>query len=156
MSAIKRARRERAQAERREKIVTAVLAVRAQLGRDPTWHEMWVAIGGDASIRRSPTVRVLNRFDTRRRSLTQKTKDFRSATGIDARSAGSTGHVTGPNRKRESCNVCHGPLSAYSNGKRYCKPCRNKYERNRAARRNAPLEPSTLAGGRVGDPENRR
>lgn len=50
--AVKRAKRVARRAEIQQRIVEAVTALRARLGRDPSWWEMWLAIGGSPDATR--------------------------------------------------------------------------------------------------------
>lgn len=81
-----RARRDHLRSERRERIVAAVVALRSQLDREPTWREMHcVVIGTEPEHPNRAQLRVLNAWETRHMSTREKHRTFRDATGTKSR-----------------------------------------------------------------------
>ncbi len=79
---------------RRARIVATMRDLADGLGREPTWREIWLAIGGNEShAYGSSATRVLDEWGPRTAPLWERRAAFRSATGLRGRPSGTLGHL---------------------------------------------------------------
>jgi transposase len=85
---------------RQQEIVDIVRGLKVQLDREPSWREIWEALGENRTVRNTACAAyVLSRWDTQEPSTAKRLKSFRAATGTQPRPVGNPGH-TKPRKDR--------------------------------------------------------